>query len=160
ANTNSANNTPTAVAAGGTAITGGVQILTASLPDAVIGLPYSANVSVTGGAPPYFFNPVTPPDGILFTGGAFSGTPAVAPAPTSSPASVSASRTVPLHASRDFPTRVPSPLNFASLTLATGTVGQAYAASLDAGGGLAPYKFSIASGSLPPGLALATTGAI
>src|SRR6185295_12949853 len=59
ANTDNPNNTPTAVVAGGTTITGGVQILTSSLPDGIVGKPYTATVAVTGGTPGYFFNPVS-----------------------------------------------------------------------------------------------------
>ncbi len=40
-------------------------------------------------------------------------------------------------------------------TLPGGTVGQSYTASLSATGGTAPYTWTIASGSLPPGLNLA-----
>src|SRR5581483_3985350 len=44
---------------------------------------------------------------------------------------------------------------------ATGTVGAGYSSAATAAGGLPPYTFSIAAGSLPPGLSLNTsTGAI
>jgi hypothetical protein len=161
ANTDNPNNTPTAVGAGGTPINpGAVQILTSSLPDAVVGVPYSAKVTVTGGTPPYFFDPVTPPDGITFAGGVFSGTPTGAATTTSFTIVASDSSIDPLHDSRDLTIRVAPVLNFSSFSLANGTIGSPYAAALDAGGGLAPYHFSIASGSLPAGLALSTGGAI
>jgi Putative Ig domain len=43
----------------------------------------------------------------------------------------------------------------------TGTVGTAYSSSVTAAGGVGPYTYAVASGALPPGLALNTsTGAI
>lgn len=59
----------------------------------------------------------------------------------------------------------PVPFNPASLQVSTtslpsGTQGVAYSASLAATGGVPPYVWSIASGSLPSGLALSSSGAI
>ncbi len=45
-------------------------------------------------------------------------------------------------------------------SLPSGTVGQAYSATLAASGGSGNYSWSVASGSLPDGLALSTSGAI
>jgi Putative Ig domain len=44
--------------------------------------------------------------------------------------------------------------------LGSGTVGVAYSESLTASGGTGGYNFSIASGSLPPGLSLSSGGVI
>jgi hypothetical protein len=44
--------------------------------------------------------------------------------------------------------------------LASATVGSAYSAPLNAVGGSAPYLWSVASGSLPPGLSLSSSGLI
>ncbi|HTW98775.1 MAG TPA: putative Ig domain-containing protein, partial [Acidimicrobiales bacterium] len=46
------------------------------------------------------------------------------------------------------------PVTVNTTSLPSGTVGSAYSATLRASGGTAPYHYSIASGSLPPGLAL------
>lgn len=53
-------------------------------------------------------------------------------------------------------------LSVTPTTLAAGTVGTAYSRSLSASGGQAPYTFSatLASGALPAGLSLSSTGAI
>ena len=60
-----------------------------------------------------------------------------------------------------FATLTVAPLSIATTGLPLGTAGTAYTASLAASSGTAPYKWSISSGSLPPGLTLsASTGAI
>ncbi|HUN71818.1 MAG TPA: Ig domain-containing protein [Steroidobacteraceae bacterium] len=59
------------------------------------------------------------------------------------------------------PPPAPAPLAIATTSLPAGTVGNAYAATLAASGGSAPYKWSVTGGSLPSGLSLnAATGAI
>src|SRR5207248_5352785 len=52
------------------------------------------------------------------------------------------------------------PLSIATSTLPAGTVGVAYDTTLAAAGGTLPYAWSIASGALPPGLALGSSGRI
>src|SRR5581483_6197050 len=55
----------------------------------------------------------------------------------------------------------PPPLAFTTVCpLPTANQNQPYATNLNATGGLAPYAFSIASGTLPTGLSLAASGAI
>ena len=107
ANTNNPNNTPTAVAAGGDTISpGSVQILTSSLPDGIVGVPYAAKVNVTGGTPGYFFNPVsTLPPGVTYVGGVFGGTPTV-PGTATFTVVASDSSIDPLSDSRGFSIRV------------------------------------------------------
>lgn len=51
-------------------------------------------------------------------------------------------------------------LSVATKTLPAGQVGNAYAVTLAASGGTAPYTWSLASGALPSGLSLSSTGAI
>src|SRR5205085_7299734 len=60
------------------------------------------------------------------------------------------------------PTSAPSPYTppFPSTPLPSGTVNQAYSATLAATGGTPPYSWAIASGALPPGLSLNANGAI
>ena len=52
------------------------------------------------------------------------------------------------------------PVAITTASLPSGTVGAAYDASLAAQGGTAPYTWSLASGSLPPGLALSAAGVL
>ncbi len=47
-----------------------------------------------------------------------------------------------------------------SSTLPNGTIGVAYNATITASGGTSPYTFAVASGALPPGLALSSGGVI
>ncbi|MGH9534705.1 MAG: Ig domain-containing protein [Terriglobales bacterium] len=53
-----------------------------------------------------------------------------------------------------------TPLSVATTTLPAGTTGQAYAATLAATGGTAPYSWAITQGQLPSGLSLAASGAV
>ena len=51
-------------------------------------------------------------------------------------------------------------LSITTSSLPSGTVGSAYSSTLAASGGTTPYTWSIASGSLPAGLSLSSSGAI
>ncbi|HVU15368.1 MAG TPA: DUF4082 domain-containing protein [Candidatus Didemnitutus sp.] len=57
-------------------------------------------------------------------------------------------------------TVLPPPLSITTASLANGTSGTAYSASLGATGGTTPYSWSVIVGSLPTGLSLSTSGAI
>lgn len=52
------------------------------------------------------------------------------------------------------------PVSISTQSLAAGTVGTAYSATLAATGGTAPYAWSLSAGSLPAGLTLSSTGVI
>ncbi len=56
-------------------------------------------------------------------------------------------------------TIAPAPLAITTATLPNGTAGAAYSATVTSSGGTAPVSFSVSSGALPPGLALASSGA-
>ena len=58
------------------------------------------------------------------------------------------------------PTPAPTPLAVSTTSLPSAAVGVAYSTSLVATGGTTPYTWSVASGSLPPGLTLGGTGSI
>ncbi|MFZ0008856.1 MAG: S8 family serine peptidase, partial [Steroidobacteraceae bacterium] len=51
-------------------------------------------------------------------------------------------------------------LSITTSSLASGQAGMAYTATLAATGGVAPYAWSVAGGTLPPGLSLSSSGAI
>ncbi len=54
----------------------------------------------------------------------------------------------------------PSVVTLTAPGVSTATVGVAFSQNFTAAGGTAPYSYSVASGSLPPGLSLATTGVL
>ncbi len=130
-----------------------------------VGVAYSSALMASGGVPPYTFSIISGslPAGLTLNSstGAITGTPTtngtfnftakVVDSTGSSAGTTTANCSI-----------VISPPN---LTLvcpsSSGTVGLAYSSSAVAMGGVAPYTFSIASGSLPTGLTLnSSTGAI
>jgi hypothetical protein len=58
------------------------------------------------------------------------------------------------------PTPTPTPLSVSTSSLPGGQVGANYSVTLTAAGGTSPYHWVLASDALPPGLALAASGAI
>jgi hypothetical protein len=159
-----------ATAAGKFAITiapADLSIVTAALPDGVVGVAYSAGLSSSGGTGPYSWTVTGLPPGLTATAaGAISGTPTTAgkftvsatvkdtgpPPPLgapNAPAVVTKSFTITIAAAA---------LAITTASAPNGTVGTAYAASFAASGGIAPYTFS-ASG-LPAGMSMSAAGAI
>ena len=135
-----------------------LSIVTASLPDGVLGVAYTASLGASGGVPPYAWTVTGLPAGVTATAdGAISGTPTAA---GKFPVTVSVR-----DAAGTFTPRLvlsltiaPAPLIITTASAPNGTVGTAYAASFAASGGTAPYTFS-ASG-LPAGLSMSAAGAI
>jgi len=136
-------------------------IVTSSLPDGTAGSNYTATPLVaTGGRPPYAWSFTPAVGGLSAATGNLSGKPLA-----------SGNYTLVLKvtdANAKFVTRnvtlrinEPAPLAFDPLTLPNGRVAATYNATLGAKGGFAPYSYTLkTSGTLPPGLALATNGAI
>lgn len=54
----------------------------------------------------------------------------------------------------------PLPLTITTSSLPSGTVGVAYSQTLSVTGGVRPYAWTVASGSLPPGTTLSSTGVV
>ena len=138
-----------------------VSITTGTLATAVQGQYYRVALAASGGIAPYGFSIVSGylPSGLtLGSAGILSGVPAgsgtytvTVRATDSSSPTQAATRQLTLVVVR-------SPLQVTSRTSVTATVGVAYASYLAASGGTTPYSWSIASGSLPPGLTLSTNG--
>ena len=132
-----------------------------TLPDAIIGLPYSATFPTSGGTSPFTFSLGSPlPSGLTFDpAGTISGTPDnsnTAGAVFSLPTQVQDSGTPPQSASTTLTMRTLLQLSAGggTTTLPDAIAGQQYSANLTATGGTGSYSWSISSGSLPSNLTL------
>ncbi|AIY41596.1 Fibronectin type III domain protein [Collimonas arenae] len=138
----------------------------ASPPAGTISLPYSQQMSTTGGTAPYSYAiqvglGTLPPGLTLSPSGLISGTPTTAGSSTFSlkytdstsgtgPFSQAQNVTIVINAS---PVIVITPT-----VLPAATVAAAFSQSLSASGGTAPYTFAISAGALPAGLTLSSAG--
>lgn len=149
-----------ASASGGLSITisPALSITTSTLPNGVINVSYSQTLSASGGTGSFSWSlkSGTPPTGIgLSSNGSVSGTPTAA-GTFSFTAQVSDGVST---ASQGYSISITSPITITSSTLPNGATGAAYNASLAAkGGNGGPYTWSLASGSLPPGIGLGANG--
>jgi hypothetical protein len=143
-----------------------LTILTTSLPSGSQNNTYNAMLAATGGITPYTWSIVSGnlPAGLSLNSstGAITGTPSGAgvsnfTVKVSDAETPAASATQPLSI-----TITPAvQLSISTTSLPAGTQGTAYSASVTAIGGVYPYSWSIASGSLPNGLSLnSSSGAI
>ena len=142
-----------------------LQINTYGLPTATIGSNYSAQMTATGGQPPYVWSippaSASPPSGItLSPDGLFSGMTTNA---GTTYFYVRVTDATSNFVETFFSITVVYPaLAIETATLPNATVGLPYESQLVGVGGLAPYYWSLALGSanLPPGLNLGTNGVI
>jgi len=138
-------------------IVASINITTSSLNAGTVNIPYSAELAASGGTTPYTWTITSGslPAGIaLSSDGVLSGTPGragtasfTAQVTDSNGSTDSASFTLNILNSA-------SPTTLTITSPATATVGTAYTGTIGVSGGLAPYRCSLASGSLPQGLAL------
>jgi hypothetical protein len=142
-----------------------LSITTTSLPSASSGIVYSTTLTATGGQTPYKWSLAsgTLPSGITLNtkSGALAGTPSQS-GTFNFTVSATDSEATPSVASQTLtlPTTAPSPLSITTTSLANATSGTAYSTTLAATGGQSPYKWSLASGSLPTGITLSTSGVL
>jgi len=149
-------------------ISGGLTLTTTRLADATVNKAYSAALAAVGGVAPYRFSLASGsglPAGLtLSSAGVISGTPTKAGTTTFSIDVTDSSTPTPLTQTGRLSITVNASaggLTLTTTTLAEATVNTAYSATLTATGGVAPYTFSLASGSgLPAGLTLASAGVI
>jgi hypothetical protein len=138
------------------------SITTTSLPGATAGSAYSQQLYGTGGVPDYTWSVTSGslPDGLSLdpssgiisgtptTAGSYSFTVTLADSTTPTAATATQSYTVAVAAPP------PAPAFSVSDTVTSGTVGDAYEASLIPANGTSPYTYTVTSGALPTGLSL------
>jgi Putative Ig domain len=123
--------------------------------EAEAGMPYEASLSAAGGIPPYRWSLSngTLPSGIQLqtSNGTIMGTTALAGS-----YSFTAQVTDSYGQSATLPTNltVSLPLAIGNATLPAANASTPYTASLSAAGGIAPYQWSLANGTLPSGIQL------
>jgi len=140
----------------------GLQITTTSLPSVTSGTAYSDTLTASGGQSPYkwsFASGVLPAGMTLSSAGVLSGIPSQS-GTFSFTVSATDSETTPLVATQALSLLIQGPLSITTTSLANATSGTAYSATLTASGGQSPYKWSLASGTLPTGLTLSSAGVL
>ncbi|HUS08511.1 MAG TPA: Ig domain-containing protein, partial [Bryobacteraceae bacterium] len=131
-----------------------LTITTASLPAPVLGTPYNQRIQATGGIPPYNFSIVAGslPAGVsLLPDGILTGNPTT---PGAIDFTIVASDAAQGRATKQFTFQIAGLPVITTATLPNGTVGTPYSQTLVVTGGVSPFTFSTASGSLPAGLSL------
>ena len=144
-----------------------VAIATTSLPNGVVGAPYSQTLSAAGGTTPYTWTlkSGTLPAGLALNAstGVIGGTPTAAGTTGFTVQVTDASNQTDSKALSIVVASAGSPPSVTTASLPNGTVGAAYNQSLTATGGTPPYQWSwmaAAGSSLPPGLTLSSSGTL
>jgi uncharacterized protein (TIGR03437 family) len=142
-------------------LSGTFALLPESLPSAVTGQWYDVELSVAGGVYPYTFklsSGTLPPDVQFGAQGRLLGTPTQA---GTFKFRLEVGDKNGATAGRDYELFVnDGSVRLTPTSLPSGKVGSAYAVTMSVAGGTPPYLFSLASGALPQGLTLSSTGAL
>lgn len=140
-----------------------LPVISASLPDAYIGQPYVQPLFANGGSFPYTWAITSGnlPPGIQLIAGQLGGTPTQL-GTYNFTAQLTDSSNPPFVVSQSMKLNVtPTPLGISGVPLSPAPVNVVYHSQVSVGGGTPPYTWSMASGSLPPGLMLdVATGSI
>jgi len=121
---------------------------------------YSQTFTATGGTQPYTFTGTGIPAGLaLSSTGVLSGTPRTA-GTYSFTVQVSDASGISVSGTFSLTVTAPAFLSVSGSSLMNGVVGSPYSDTLNATGGVPPYSWSIAAGTLPNGLAPSTSGTI
>ena len=122
----------------------------------VVGTPYSVNFFLSGGHSPYTFVESGAPAGLSFSAASATDTlSGIATVPGTYPITVTGKDSGGAQVAYSYTLTVAPKLVVSGNPPATTMLGDSYSAQFSATGGIgAPYTYSIASGSLPPGLTL------
>ena len=141
-----------------------ITLAPATLPSGGVGTAYGQTLTASGGTAPYTFSLTagTLPPGLTLAGsGLLSGVPTAAgsygfdvTATDAAGCTGSASYALVINAGGC------GTIVLAPPTLPSAVVGATYAVTITASGGSAPYQFTVAAGTLPPGVTLASGGAL
>jgi hypothetical protein len=138
-----------------------LQITTASLPDAAVNAAYAQTLSVTGGQLPVTWTldsgSSLPPGLSLSAQGVINGIPTAAGSYSFTVVAKDASNGTDR---KTFTLLVTNPLTITTVSAVDGVRGTAYSQAFGATGGTPAYTWSVASGSLPPGLQLDSATAL
>ncbi len=152
-------------ACGGGSGTAPLGVYTTSIPKGSVNTPYYSTLQAIGGTAPYTWAQTSggamPPGVTLNSSGTFAGTPTQSGTfgpyvftVTDSTGTTASSTSLGI-------TIASSTLSVTTTSLPNGNVGTAYSGALAASGGSSPYSWSETTGGvLPPGLSLASSGAI
>jgi hypothetical protein len=127
-----------------------------SLPNATVGVPYTATIGVTGGTSPYScaITAGTLPAGLGLSGCVVSGTPTVAGTANLTVKAMDSSSPLETTTGPESLTVLPAPLSLTLSSLPNATVGVPYTATIGVAGGTSPYSCAITAGILPAGLSV------
>ncbi|WP_312363719.1 IPT/TIG domain-containing protein [Ensifer sp.] len=135
-----------------------------ALPGGTTGLAYSQSFGASGGTGPHAYSVTgTLPAGLsLSSAGVLSGTPTAGGTFTFTVnATDSSTGTGPFTASESYSLTLAAPaIAVAPSTLPNAAFGAAYNQTVTASGGVAPYSYSVTSGTLPQGLSLSPAGVL
>jgi hypothetical protein len=141
-----------------------VTVTTSSLPSGAVNQPYSATLNATGGGGSYTWAATNLPPGLqISTGGVISGTPTTAGSYT---VNVTAQTSSGASGSRQLVLNIGAGLRITTTSIQITLPDTRFTPTLPvslrliAGGGQGPLSWSLIEGSLPPGVTLATDGAI
>ncbi len=144
-----------------------ISVSPGSVANGTVGTSYTQTLTGSGGTSPYTFSVTAgalPPGLSLTAGGSLSGTPTAGGTfnfTATATDSTTAGDGGPYSGSQAYSVTIASPtITVSPGTLPSGTFGSSYSQTITALGGTASYSFAVTSGTLPPGLSLASGGGL